>query len=598
MKKKTISLAFKLNLLLTSMVLIVSLVLVNISVDSYSRTVYESVYQKLDAVERAMPESKEHILDRSYKVYLAAELPGLEAVRARAERENDGNILTQWLSSFVLDQSLNAFRHPYSDADYQQQTDGVSYSYFDAGLQYLSLGYTLKDLAAQKDISSITAVAEARPGEYIHLVRMNNSYDYYTEWNQWEFGRRMEHQPAIDTWLAQKTHTAFFLSEAGRTELIKVAPAEQNGVRFYFIYACDVTDIREGQRRFFLRCLLLVCIMVAAAILLSLILLRRMAIKPLKELARSATAFGARQDGWSREDVIDMDIRSRDEIGELCQEFRSMQTRIIEYTENITHMTAEKERISTELTMATRIQAEMLPSSFPAFPERQEFDIYATMTPAKEVGGDFYDFFLIDEDHLALVMADVAGKGVPAALFMMASKIILSDIAMLEQSPAEILRRANETICKNNKEEMFVTVWLGILEISTGLLTCANAGHEYPFLKEPGREFQLFRDKHGFVVGGMAGVKYRNYTLRLEPGAKLFVYTDGVPEATDETQTLFGLERLTEALNRDPEASPEALLAQVSAAVRDFVQEAEQFDDLTMLCLEYKGPARSEEDRK
>ena len=135
MKKKSISLAFKLNLLLTSMVLIVSLVLVNISVDSYSRTVYESVYQKLDAVERAMPESKEHILDRSYKVYLAAELPGLEAVRARAERENDGNILTQWLSSFVLDQSLNAFRHPYSDADYQQQTDGVSYSYFDAGLQ-------------------------------------------------------------------------------------------------------------------------------------------------------------------------------------------------------------------------------------------------------------------------------------------------------------------------------------------------------------------------------------------------------------------------------------------------------------------------------
>ena len=198
----------------------------------------------------------------------------------------------------------------------------------------------------------------------------------------------------------------------------------------------------------------------------------------------------------------------------------------------MTRVTAEKERIGTELALATRIQADMLPNIFPAFPDRTDFDIYATMDPAKEVGGDFYDFFLIDDDHLCMVMADVSGKGVPAALFMMASKIILRNNAMMGKSPAKILGPTN-AICSNNQEEMFVTVWLGILEISTGKLTAANAGHEYPVMKRPDGRFELLKDKHGFVVGGMEGVKYKDYELQLEPGAKLFLYTDGVPEATD-----------------------------------------------------------------
>ena len=252
---------------------------------------------------------------------------------------------------------------------------------------------------------------------------------------------------------------------------------------------------------------------------------------------------------------------------------------------------AERQRISNELALGNQIQEDTLPNVFPAFPERKDFDIYASMDPAREVGGDFYDFFLIDDDHLCMVIADVSGKGVPAALFMMASKIILANNAMMGKSPAQILTDTNTSVCSHNRQEMFVTVWFGILELSTGKLTAANAGHEYPVLKKPDGRFELIKDKHGFVIGGMEDVKYAEYELRLEPGAKLFLYTDGIPEATNAENRLFGTERMLDALNREPDAAPEKIMKNVLGAVDDFVKEAEQFDDLTMLCLAYTGPS-------
>ena len=242
----------------------------------------------------------------------------------------------------------------------------------------------------------------------------------------------------------------------------------------------------------------------------------------------------------------------------------------------------------TELNMATEIQASMLPSNFPAFPEREEFDLYASMDPAKEVGGDFYDFFLIDDDHLGVVIADVSGKGVPAALFMMISKTVVQNFAMLGIGAAEVLKRANDALCAQNKMEMFVTTWIGILELSTGKMTCASAGHEYPAICRGGK-FELFKDKHGFVLGGMEGARYRDYELQLEPGDKIFVYTDGVPEATSANTELFGTDRMLDALNSAPGASPKETLRVVRAAVDEFVGAAPQFDDLTMLCVEYRG---------
>ena len=252
----------------------------------------------------------------------------------------------------------------------------------------------------------------------------------------------------------------------------------------------------------------------------------------------------------------------------------------------------ENERIRSELAMASRIQSAMLPGIFPAFPERKEFDIYASMDPVRGVGGDFFDFFFIDRNRLCLLIADVSGKGIPAALFMMASKIILADNAKSGKSPAQILQDTNEAICANNPEEMFVTVWLGILDISTGLLTTANAGHEYPALMHADGRFELFRDRHGLVVGGMPGVKYHEHSLQMYPGSKLFVYTDGVPEATDAENALFGTARMLEALNAHANETPKQILCGVRQAVNEFVSDMEQFDDLTMMCLEFMPKER------
>ncbi len=328
-------------------------------------------------------------------------------------------------------------------------------------------------------------------------------------------------------------------------------------------------------------------VIVAVIIVFVLYLMKRL-VGPVGVLSREVRRFG--ESGERTEEAIRSlsSIKTRDEIQTLAEQIDKMEQDMLSYVDNIRKITAEKERIGTELALAAKIQENMLPNTFPPFPDRSEFDLYATMTPAKEVGGDFYDFFLVDEDHLCLVMADVSGKGVPAALFMMASKTVLANNAMQGKSPAEILEETNAAVCARNQEEMFVTVWLGILEISTGRLVAANAGHEYPAICYGGGRYELYKDRHGFVIGGMSGMKYKNYELTLTPGSRLFVYTDGIPEATSRGNELFGTDRMVEALNKNPSADPCETLKNVRSAVDGFVKDAEQFDDMTMLCLVYR----------
>ena len=308
-------------------------------------------------------------------------------------------------------------------------------------------------------------------------------------------------------------------------------------------------------------------------------------VRPLNLITKKIAGLSETNLEFTMEDAF----RTGDEIEVLAESFAKLSHRTVEYVQEVKRVTAEKERIGTELQMANQIQESMLPSIFPAFPERREFDIYALMDPAREVGGDFYDFFLIDQDHLCMVIADVSGKGVPAALFMMISKIIIQSCAMLGRDAGEILTKTNEALCSNNRMEMFVTVWIGILEISTGKLTAANAGHEYPAIKT-GDRFELLKDKHGLVIGAMPGIVYKEYELELKPGDKLFLYTDGVAEATRAGEELFGTKRMLDALNKDPNADPVILLRNVRRAVDEFVGNDEQFDDLTMLGFEYHGP--------
>jgi len=282
-------------------------------------------------------------------------------------------------------------------------------------------------------------------------------------------------------------------------------------------------------------------------------------------------------------------VRTDDEIGELANEFNGMAGSLQNYIKELTHITADKERIGAELNIAKQIQASMLPGTFPPFPDHSEFDIYASMVPAKAVGGDFYDFYFVDDTHLALTIADVSGKGIPAALFMMTSRSLLRSSAMSGYSPAEVLKNVNLRLCENNKVGMFVTVWLGILDLTSGKLVCSNAGHEYPVIRRSGGKYELFKDKHGFVLGGMEMSKYIDYEIHLMPGDRLFFHTDGVTEATDAHNELFGSERMLAALNALPPCGCEATISGLSAEINKFVGEAPQFDDITMLAIDING---------
>ncbi len=367
------------------------------------------------------------------------------------------------------------------------------------------------------------------------------------------------------------------------------------GIPVFVFYDTDMNSAMATVRRFLWIYIGMLGVIAAWVLLEANRRINREMVKPINQLAEAAEAYTRDRSDEQRNarHFAGLDIRTGDEIERLGETMKYMEEDLGVYMRNLTRVTAERERISTELSLANRIQADMLPNIFPAFPEREEFDIYAVMDPAKEVGGDFYDFFLIDDDHLCMVIADVSGKGVPAALFMMISKILVQNVAMAGMTPAKVLETVNHQICSNNREEMFVTVWIGILEISTGKLTAANAGHEYPALMQPGGTFSLYRDPHGFVIGGMDGMTYRDYELQLESGAKLFVFTDGIPEAADAENVLFGNERMLESLNRNRDGSPEDILNGMHSDVDDFVNDAEQFDDITMLCLEYRGPVSS-----
>lgn len=289
-----------------------------------------------------------------------------------------------------------------------------------------------------------------------------------------------------------------------------------------------------------------------------------------------------------------LSISTGDEIEELGEAFNHMAINLDTYIKNLASITAEKERIGAELNVATQIQASMLPCIFPAFPERKEFDIYASMNPAKEVGGDFYDFFLVDDDHLAVVMADVSGKGVPAALFMVIAKTLIKDRAQAGLSPDEVFTMVNQQLCESNEEGLFVTAWLGVMEISTGHMVYVNAGHNPPLVCKADEQYEYLRMRPGFVLAGMEGMKYKTGEIELKPGDFLYLYTDGVTEATNADNQLYGEERLRETLNENKEKIPEDVLIAVKADIDAFVGSAPQFDDITMLGLKIRRPGETE----
>jgi len=365
-----------------------------------------------------------------------------------------------------------------------------------------------------------------------------------------------------------------------------VSPVVSDGeVKAVYILSHDWSDFHSNL---ITKLILIVGFSAMFLVLASVVLLyfiNRSAIRPLARVQRGVREYMQNKDSDSIVEQMNT-IKQRNEFGALADDVSQMVTEIDRYTSEIEGLTAERERVATELALASDIQAGFLPGEFP---DQKDYELFASMTPAKEVGGDLYDFFDIDETHVGLVIGDVSGKGVPASLFMMVAKLLIQEYAKMETSPAVVLTKANQTLCQNNKNDMFVTAWFGILDRTTGRIVAASAGHEYPILRNPDGDFELIKDRRGFVLGGMDISKYTDYELQLQPGGTVLVYTDGAAEATNAAEELFGTDRMLEALNKKKEDHPKELISNLTEAINEFVGTAPQFDDLTMLCVRYNG---------
>lgn len=371
----------------------------------------------------------------------------------------------------------------------------------------------------------------------------------------------------------------------GRTISVWAPVLDENGNVAGMVEAdYMLTGVKRKINSYVLRVVLFLAIAVAAIAIIMLRVIDRGVVSPILNLTKYIDSY---EKGNITQQLAP--FREDDEIRQLSDSFANMIEKTEHYISDIRKITAERERISAELNVATQIQADMLPRIFPAFPERKEFDIYASMKPAKEVGGDFYDFFLTDDDHLVLVMADVSGKGVPAALFMVIAKTLIKNRAQMGGTPAQILADVNRQLCEGNEAELFVTVWLAVLTISTGEGIAANAGHEHPVLRRAKGQYELVKYRHSPAVAAMDGIPFAEHEFRLYPGDSLFVYTDGIPEANDKENGLFGTDRMVDVLNRMPEAPPRKVLENMAEGIDAFSAGAEQFDDITMLCLNYIG---------
>ena len=500
-----------------------------------------------------------------------------------------------------------AFRREYSNTTYHMAdtaTTLVNGDHLDAYLageeteEYEQTREALDAYCKTMSVSLIYVI-QVDTSDYGRFVSIFNPVDNTvddTEYIEWELGHkrdttndeyRQKYRAIYEEGSPYETVYRIKTTDGQHPHITTLVPVKNSDgdVAAILCMQRPISEQRDSQAPYLRMIVLSTIVLALCTSAFIAVFLRKQVVEPVRKVSDEATRFAKEN---TKGEPLGA-ISRYTELANLALSIDTLETDMVSYIENLTAATAERERIGAELSLAGTIQESALPYSFPAFPDRTEFDIYASMDPARAVGGDFYNFFLIDDDHLAMVIGDVSGKGVPGALFMMVTNILIRYRTNIVGSPAEVMSFVNDILCERNKAEMFVTVWLGILEISTGKLTAVNAGHEYPALQSTDGLFALLKDKHGFVIGGIAGMEYQEYELQLEPGAKLFLYTDGVPEATDAENRMFGKDRMLAALNAEPDAAPERILENVRLAVNDFVKDAEQFDDLTMLCLEYRG---------
>jgi len=574
-KEHRLSLAVKMNLVTTGMILLVAGGLLLISYIVQGRRVTAMYYNRVETAATNAADLVDPDLLRSFRDRVLSE--EFSTVRDAALSAGNPDIVKNYLESqpsYYYEELRSEEANSGEGTDHYESL-AFDYEVLSYDMQVARSGAVVTDVYIQYDKDGVTRNLVDPNEDFLYLGSIEEELPEFAAMEDNGYFPATVHKSRYG-WLC----SAYVPIKDTKTgEAIAVVGAD-----------VDMNTIMQARKEFLVNSIIFVLLLTGLCILLNIFLIRRLAVDPLKKLTDAACGFAAVDREYTRDDIIHVDIKSNDEIGDLYHEIQEMQGRIVDYTGRMTAYAAEQSRIGTELELANRIQMSILPEVGPEIKDRKEFLLRASMTPAKEVGGDFYNFFLIDPDHLGLVMADVSGKGVPAALFMMASMILLKDLAVPGRKPSEILMQANNDICRNNKAKMFVTVWLGILEISTGLMTCASAGHEFPAVRGEDKTFRFFKDPHGFVLGGMEDMKYKDYELKLSPGDALFVYTDGVPEANDAAGAFFGTDRMEEALNLAQPGHPKDILMKVRESVETFAGGAEQFDDMTMMCLEYCGP--------
>ena len=501
----------------------------------------------------------------------------------------------------------DAFKNEYASVTYRMADSVTSDVNGDHLANYLNGEYeeeytlTLNDLNESCKKLNVTLiyviqVDQSDYGRFVSIFNVVNNEVDGDKYSPWELGHRRnttndeyrsKYRALYEKASAYETLFRIKTTDGQHPHITTIVPVLDSNQQVAGLLCMQrpVNEMRKAMAPYFNAIIISVIIMVLVAVGLAILFIRHSIIRPIHKVSNEAKRFA--KESTKGEPLGN--ISHYEVLTDLASSIDSMESDMVQYMANLTAITAEKERAGAELAIATQIQKDSLPDVFPAFPERDEFDIYASMDPAKEVGGDFYNFFLIDEDHLALVIADVSGKGVPAALMMMVTNILISNRAKVGGKPSEILDYVNNDLCDhNNNSSMFVTAWLGILEISTGKLISANAGHEDPLLCHQGGNFQAIKQKHGLVLGAMKNVPFFDQEITLRKGDKLFVFTDGLVEAKGDDDIQYGIERSLRLLNEHKEESPQELLDHVRAAIKAYVKEAPQFDDLTLMCIEIK----------
>lgn len=468
------------------------------------------------------------------------------------------------------------------DEDYYN----IRYSFMTAGIYEEEFRDFYLVIPTEEDMIYISEIYHNLPEE--EMTARYEEQAGFLEHREYRPGEKEIMMQALDQTLQERKLHMGIRELAGEKLATALVPIRSMDNEIPALVGVDVSvaSVWESLMNMYIMLVITIVVIISIGIAIHYKVLDRTLIQPITTLKTATDELVEKLDS---DEVFVSNIHTGDEIEALAHSIEEMDRNLKTTIRENLAITAEREHLNTELGLARSIQMDMLPCVFPPFPERKEFDLFASMDPAKEVGGDFYDFFLIDEEHLGLVIADVSGKGIPAALFMMMVKIMIQNCVLAGLGAKDAMEQVNHLIAANNSESMFVTVWLGILDISSGKITAVNAGHEYPIIKAPGGRYELLKDKHGLAVGTMEGTRYREYELLMEPGSSLFVYSDGLPEANNSEEELFGMERTLAALNQAPEAEPREVLKTVREAVDAFVGEAAQFDDLTMLCFRYYG---------